>query len=70
MNILIFCLTLLVCCGILSYAHKKWKEADVKEKMEEIEGIEHLEAQVFQFKKAHKGDLNKKKNNIKNFTEE
>ena len=70
MNILIFSLTVLVIYGILSKGHKAWKSADIHEKMEEIEDIEEQNAEILEFKKAHKGDLNKKRKNIKKFNKE
>lgn len=70
MNIIIFCLTILACYGIITLSAKAWKKADVSDKMEEIEDIEELNKKIKEFKKTHKGDLNKKREVIEDFKQE
>ena len=68
MNVVIFSLTILAMYGIIAYAYKAWKRAEVEDKMEEIEEIEHQHAEILAFKKVHKGDVKKKRKTIKDFT--
>ena len=70
MGIVIFSLTILICYGIMTKAHKAFKNIEIKEKMEEIENIEEQSAEILKFKKAHKGNLNKKRETIENFKQE
>lgn len=70
MNIIIFSLTILVIYGIMTYAYSAIKNADIKEKMEEIEDIEKQCETIKEFKKTHKGDLKKQKETITTFTKE
>ena len=70
MNIIIFCLTILVIYGIIAKTIKAYKKLDIKQKMEDIEETEENYENVVKFKKAHKGDLKKKKKIIKTFTKE
>jgi hypothetical protein len=70
MNVIIFSLTVLVMYGIISYAYKLWKRADLQEKMGDLEEIDTQNESILQYKKSHKGSYNKKRKTIKNFYEE
>ena len=67
MNILIFSLTILAMYGIIVYSFKLWKNADIKEKMQDIENTEENYKDIIKFKKAHKGNITKKEEVIKDF---
>ena len=70
MNIIIFSLTVLLFYGILVKGYKAYKNADIEDKMEEIEGLEELNEEILDFKKAHKGDREKQRKIIKDFNKE
>ena len=70
MTIIVFSLIVLAFCGIIVYANKAWNRVEMKEKMEEIEEIYQQEKEIKEFKNAHEGDLNKKRENINNFIKE
>jgi len=78
MNIFIICLTILLIYGILHTVYKAWKAPEytderqkkIREKMEEIEETEEAYNNVVNFKKTHKGNLNKKQKTIETFTKE
>lgn len=70
MNIVIFCLTILACCGIITKAYKAWKRADLKEKMLELEEISNDYDDIIQYKKNYKGKPKVKRKAIKNFYKE
>ena len=68
--IVLYSLTALLCYGIIVKAYKAFKNADIEEKMEEIENIEEQNGKIIEFKKIHKGNINKKRKKIKDFTKE
>ena len=79
MNIIILCLTILAGYGIILYAYKAYLRADkeentedaqekIHERMEEIKETEENYAEVVQFKKTHKGNIEKKEKTINEFT--
>ena len=70
MNILIFCLTILACWGIIRIALKAWNKADINEKMEELTEVEKNYDSIVDFKKTHKGNFVKKQDSINKFTKE
>lgn len=70
MNIFIFCLTLLVCYGIIRIAYKAWQRVDVKERMEEIKETNRTVYEIEKFKAENKGDLESQKQTIEEFTKE
>ena len=70
MNIIIFCLTILVIYGIIAKTIKAYKKLDIKQRMEDIEETEENYENVVKFKKAHKGNIEKKKQTIETFTKE
>ena len=43
------------------------QNVDIKEKMEEIVEIEEQNEEILKFRKAHKGDLDKKRKQIDDF---
>ena len=70
MNIVIFSLTALIVYGILQYGYKLWKKAELEDKMSELEEIDTDNENILEYKKTHKGDINKKRKTIKQFYEE
>lgn len=70
MTVIILCLTVLIIYGILTYAYKLWNRAGVTEKMEEIRETEKANKIINDFRKAHRGNLDKKRDNINKFKQE
>ncbi len=79
MNVIIFSLTIIAAYGIILYAYKAYQRADkaenteethdkIHERMEEIKETEENYAEVVQFKKSHKGNIEKKQDTIDKFT--
>lgn len=70
MNVIIFSLTILCIYAIMRRGYSAWKNADLREKMQEIEDIEERYDNVKKFKKVHKGDINEKKETVDKFIKE
>lgn len=70
LQIVLYSLTSLLCYGIMVKAYKAYKNADIEEKMEEIKNIEEQEGVIIEFKKIHKGNINKKRQKIDKFIKE
>ena len=70
MIVVTFCLTVLIIYGILTFAYKEWKRLEVRNKMEEIKETEKTDRIISEFKKAHRGNLGKKRDNINKFKQE
>ena len=67
MNIIILCLTILICWGIIRIALKAFDKADMHERMNEVEEVEKDYAEVKGFKAAHPGTTKNKQKVVDDF---
>ena len=70
MNIIIFSLTVLALYGIIRIGYNAFKNADLEEKMEDLDFIDEQHEDILQYKTTYKGNNNKKRKAIKSFYEE
>lgn len=70
MNIVIFCLMILICWGIIRIALRAWNKADITERKKSIVNLEDNYKDIIKFKKEHKGNLVTKQDYINRFTKE